>query len=130
MSHLLRGASSISHEDLLSAACVQAERAAGCVAIRSNSRVKDLRRLLQVCSPEPPQDQVAEAEEHDYTSPKDPLVLFRPSFHHSYGVTADAEGIGDAVELPLCAFQHFALLTEIPEHCSAAFQELIELGVC
>lgn len=55
-------------------------------------------------------DDKTKEEEGDGPSPEDPFVLFGSPLHHAYGVTTDSQGIGNAVEPFLSAFENLTLL--------------------
>jgi hypothetical protein len=63
-------------------------------------------------------DEPTEKEKDDNTTPENPLVLLRSSFHHAYGVATDAQRIRHAIYLLLGPLQHFPLITQISQHGS------------
>jgi len=48
-------------------------------------------------SPQVMNDQPAEQEEDDDSTPKYPLVLFRSPFNHAYRVATNTQGIRDSI---------------------------------
>ena len=71
------------------------------------------------------QDQPTEKEENDHAGPKDPFVLFRPSFDHTYGVTADPKSRANTIQFLLCPFQHLSLLSKVSQHRSSPLEIFI-----
>jgi hypothetical protein len=61
--------------------------------------------------PQKVQHSPAEQEENHHPTPEYPLVLARPSLHHSDGIAAYAESVCNAVQSPLGTLEHFALLS-------------------
>lgn len=55
-------------------------------------------------------DDKTKEEERDGPSPEDPFVLFGSPLHHADGVTTDPQGVGNAVEPFLSAFENLTLL--------------------
>ena len=55
-------------------------------------------------------DQEAEKEEHDRTSPEYPLVLFGSSLYHSDSVTRYTKSVGDAIKFALGVFHNVSLI--------------------
>jgi len=66
-------------------------------------------------SPQIVNDQPAEQEEDDNSTPEYPLVLLRSPLDHADGVATNTQGIRHSVQPPLCPFEHFPLLAQIAE---------------
>ena len=58
----------------------------------------------------------AEQKEDDDAGPKNPLVLFSAPLDHAYGVAADAERVGHAVQSLLGVLEHIALRAQVSEY--------------
>lgn len=80
-------------------------------------------------SPQEMYDEPAKGEEKHDAGPEDPFVLLGPPLDHADGVAADAQRVGDAVQLPLRALEHLALLAQIAEHGPAALEVFVQLRV-
>lgn len=74
-------------------------------------------------------DEPAKRKKKHDPGPEDPFVLLGPPLHHADRVAADAQRVGDAVQLPLSAFEHLSLLAQIAQHGPAALEVFIQLRV-
>lgn len=74
-------------------------------------------------------DEPTKGEEKHDAGPEDPFVLLGPPLHHADRFAADAQRVGDAVQLPLSALEHLPLLAQIAQHGPAALEVFVQLCV-
>jgi hypothetical protein len=91
--------------------------------IDANKRVPSLLPGL----PQEVQHKPAEEKEDDDAGPEDPLVLFRSALNHADRVSADAQGICNAVQPLLRALEHVPLAAQVAQHSPASVEKLVEL---
>lgn len=80
-------------------------------------------------SPQKMYDKPTKGKEKHDAGPKDPFVLLGPPLHHADRVAADAQRVGDAVQLPLSALEHLPLLTQIAQHGSTTLEIFVQLRI-
>lgn len=85
--------------------------------------------LYRTSSSQKVQHGPAEKKEDHHAAPENPLVLARASFHHSDGVAAYSQSVGDTVQPALSALEDLALLAEVCQYCAAPIQKVIKLIV-
>ena len=71
----------------------------------------------------------AEQEEHNHTSPKDPLILPRSPLHHANRISTDPQRARHVIQPPLRALQHVTLRAQVAQHRAPALEILIELRI-
>lgn len=80
-------------------------------------------------SPQPFEHKVNKEAKYHHTAPENPLILFRPPFHHSDRVSRNPHGRANRVQLPLRSLQHFPLISQVAKHCPSALQILVKRRV-
>lgn len=75
------------------------------------------------------QHQPTEQEENHHASPKDPLILLRPSLNHPDGIATDPQRVANAVQLPLGILHDLPLLVQIAQHRLASRNVIVQRRV-
>lgn len=75
------------------------------------------------------QYQPAKSKENHHPSPKYPLILLRPPLNHPNRIPTDSQRVRHTIQSFLRSLQDLFLLAQVPKHCSAALEVLVQGGV-
>lgn len=81
---------------------------------------------LDQTSSEPLEHKINKDDENYHAGPEDPLVLFRPTFHHSNRISTDPQRVSNAVQFRLRPLQHLPLIAQVAQHGPSALQILVQ----